>query len=159
MIAQNNDPELPDSLGDYGGGVSAKRVRMEHTRMIERALREQWPIPDEFREPVVKRQVRIAIDPESSPREATSAARCLVSMQQQNQEAILKAIDKLVPDQHEVTHRADELQDALDKVRQDADYGRLRRAAAVGHHTQPRLNGANGKHGPMADGQAPRDGG
>ncbi len=97
MIAQNND-EPSEPVGDIGG-LRAKGLN--DTRLLERALRERWPIPDQYREPIINRQVRIAMDPNSSPREATSAARCLVSMEQQNADIALKMLDKLVPDQHE----------------------------------------------------------
>jgi hypothetical protein len=102
MIAPHNDDKPRDPMGDYGGGVSAKRVRLEETRMLERALRERWPIPEHYREAIVTRQIRIAIDPGSSSREATSAARCLVSMEGQNLDDQHKAIDKRMPDLHAV---------------------------------------------------------
>ncbi len=54
------------------------------TRLIARAVREEWPIPMELRQPVVMRQVAIAIDPKSKRSEATAAARCLASMHAQN---------------------------------------------------------------------------
>ena len=55
------------------------------TRLLERAVRERWPIDHSYLEAVAKRQVKIAVDPESSNRESTSAARCIVSMVGQNQ--------------------------------------------------------------------------
>lgn len=53
---------------------------IRQTRLLERAVRERWPIDELLRDAIIKRQVSIAIDPKSSPREATSAARCLVQM-------------------------------------------------------------------------------
>ncbi len=58
-----------------------------HTRMIERAIRQRWPIPDNFREALVNRQIRIAIDPGSNAREATSAFRAIVHADEINRES------------------------------------------------------------------------
>lgn len=58
------------------------------TRMLERAVREKWPIPDAVREAIIKRQAKIAIDVNSSPREATSAARALISAASHNLEIV-----------------------------------------------------------------------
>lgn len=100
--AKPEPPEEPEDVGDYGGGASARRISLEHTRMIERAVREGWPIPEEKRPAIVARQVRIALSKRSSPREATSAARCLLGMEQQNVDRVFKVLDKIVPDQHHV---------------------------------------------------------
>jgi hypothetical protein len=54
------------------------------TRLIEKALRKRWPIPETYREAIIKRQVAIAIDPKAANRESTSAAKCLVAMEAQN---------------------------------------------------------------------------
>jgi len=77
--------QLPESLGDYGGGISANRDSIETTRLIERAVKNRWPIDEKYKQAVVNRQVQIAIDKQSSNREAISAAKCLVSMEGQNQ--------------------------------------------------------------------------
>lgn len=77
-------PAVPEVAGDYGGGVSAKRVSLENTRIIERAIREGWPIPDEYRKPLIDRQVRIAVDVQVSPRESTSATRAILMAERQN---------------------------------------------------------------------------
>ena len=57
---------------------------MRDTRLIARAVREEWPIPDAFRKPVVMRQVAIATNPNTKNSEATAAARCLANMNAQN---------------------------------------------------------------------------
>lgn len=145
----------PDELKGGLGGDVLRPAGIRDTRLIERALREQWPIPDEFREPIVKRQVRIAIDPHSSPRESTSAARCLVSMQQQNTEAALKALDKLVPDQHQHTHQIDELRAVIDEARTDSDYVRLERERAIAAYPQSGSDGHNGHARTLGNGAAP----
>ena len=105
MISINNTPEEPDDMGGLGGAALSAGPAIRDTRMLERALRERWPIPDQYRDAIVTRQIRIAIDPSSSNREATSATRCLVSMEQQNADIALKMLDKVVPDQyqHDIT--------------------------------------------------------
>ena len=63
-------------------------------RMIERAMRERWPIPPEFREATIKRLVRIIADPNSSNREVTSASRALMAAEAQNQQDEQQAADE-----------------------------------------------------------------
>jgi hypothetical protein len=77
------------TAGGLGGG-SDRGIR--DTRLAERALREGWPIPDEIRAPLIKRLARIAFDPGSSPREATSAARAILQASKLNLEIISAAI-------------------------------------------------------------------
>lgn len=84
MIADNL-PEPENQVGGEGGfpfGQADSERRLE-----QRAIRERWPIPDKYREPVVNRIVKIVVDPTSTNREATSAARCLAAMDAQNVEA------------------------------------------------------------------------
>ena len=54
-------------------------------RLERRALNQRWPITEEQRRRAIERQVEIATSSGSSNREATSAAACLVKMEQQNQ--------------------------------------------------------------------------
>ena len=53
--------------------------------MEQNAIKQRWPVPDERRAGIINRQADIATDPEASNREATSAARCLISAERQNQ--------------------------------------------------------------------------
>lgn len=88
-----SDQQSGAALGDYGGGVSARRVSLEHTRMIERAIREKWPIRDEDRLPLIMRQVRISLDEKNSPRESTSAFKSVLLAERQNMEAEALALE------------------------------------------------------------------
>jgi len=54
------------------------------TRLWEKALRERWPIPEAMRGVIVKTLAKILIDPESSNREKTAAARALMHADAQN---------------------------------------------------------------------------
>ena len=53
-------------------------------KMEARAARLGWNIPDIHKQAIVDAQVEIALDKAASPREKTSAAKCLVSMEGQN---------------------------------------------------------------------------
>lgn len=66
----------------YSDGVDGVRT----TRMLKRALKQRWPIPEEYKEAIMKRQAKIAIDSKSSPREAAAAARTIISADRLNQE-------------------------------------------------------------------------
>ena len=112
---------LPDSLGDYGGGIHSTVDGMQTTRLIEKALKQGWPIPDEYRKPVVNRQVQIAIDPQSRPGESTRAARTLAMMDRQNKEVALRLLDKAIPDQHEIRHGV-EITEVAAQIEADEDY-------------------------------------
>jgi hypothetical protein len=58
---------------------------VREARMYERAIRKRWPIPEQYQKAIAERQIRIALDPESSPRASSVATRCLLEMSRQNQ--------------------------------------------------------------------------
>lgn len=91
MIALPKPEPEEEPTGGLGG--SALRPNgIRDTRLLERAIRWGWPIPQKYRKPIVERQVRIALDPLSSPREATSAFRSLVAAEQQNVDRVLRSV-------------------------------------------------------------------
>lgn len=55
-------------------------------------------------------------------------------------------------------HRVQSITQALQEVRDDPHYAEVRRAAVLGHSSQPGAHGLNGKSGPMANGEASRNG-
>jgi hypothetical protein len=59
---------------------------MQDTRIMAKSLTQRWPMSDEMRQAVINRLVRVTIDPDSSPREVTSAARALMVAEAQNQQ-------------------------------------------------------------------------
>lgn len=73
---------------------------IRQTRLWERALKERWPIPEAMRSGIVKALGKILIDPETSPREKTAAARALMAADAQNIE--MEKMEQA--DEHE--HRA-----------------------------------------------------
>lgn len=97
MADDNHNADAPSPEGGSGGGLGSIRPRgRADTKLIERAIRERWNIPAEFRDAVVRRQLTIAMDPTIGHREATSAARCLVAMDQQNLTAELQALQRFL---------------------------------------------------------------
>jgi hypothetical protein len=68
-------------------------VSLSDTRLIARALVQRWPIKPEYREAIVKQLLKVVVDPGSSPREKTAAAKALLSAEAQNQSDEHKVID------------------------------------------------------------------
>lgn len=61
----------PEDPTGFGGGA-------RDTRLIERAIRQRWPIPDDLRVKLPE-QLRLILDnPETSPRNKIAAARALL---------------------------------------------------------------------------------
>lgn len=93
------------STGDDGGGSRVQR--MHDTRLMERALAERWPIPDDLRPTLVRRLAYIMTSDNSSPREITSAAKALLSASKINLDAVTAAIRA---EEHE------EIKDRIEKL-------------------------------------------
>src|SRR4051812_39419563 len=71
------------------GGLGGRAGRSARdTRLVERALRERWPIPKALRGPLIERLAGIVQDPDASPREATAAARAILSASKINLDGI-----------------------------------------------------------------------
>lgn len=144
---------------DSGGlGGNLRRQGTRDTRILERAIREQWPVPDDIRAAIVERQAAIATSGEVSPREATSAARCLVSMTQQNQAGAMKALDKVAPDKHE--HALAQLPPVtLEQLHSDPNYVQfLEQQTGTNSHPGILRNGHQQRNGQrMENGEAPGD--
>lgn len=115
MIAEpNNNGANGHGNGGLGGNI--RKAGTRDTRLLERAVRERWKIPDDKREAIVNRQVEIAVN-SPKDREATSAAKCLATMEAQNIAVAMKALDKVVPDQHQHNHAIQQIQARLDEFR------------------------------------------
>jgi hypothetical protein len=54
-------------------------------RLYETAVRNEWPISDEYKQVLIKSMMRIIADPATTPREKTSAARVVMIANAQNQ--------------------------------------------------------------------------
>jgi hypothetical protein len=78
---------MSQSEGGLGGNLRDDRG-IRDTRLVERALRERWPIPKAIRRPLIERLYEIIQDTESSPREVTSAAKAILTASKLNLETI-----------------------------------------------------------------------
>jgi hypothetical protein len=79
---------------------------MRTTRLIERALRERWPIPRTMRKPLIERLNEVVQDTASSPREVTSAAKAILQASKINLETITAAM------------KAQEHEELLERIRE-----------------------------------------
>jgi hypothetical protein len=68
-------------------------MAVQETRMMARALTQRWPLSPEYRTIIVKQLMKVIADPQSSPREKTSAAKALMAAEQQNQADEHKLVD------------------------------------------------------------------
>lgn len=59
--------------------------RLTDLRMLGKAIKQRWPMLEEYREAILKTMIRITIDPESTNRERVAAAKVLVAAESQNQ--------------------------------------------------------------------------
>lgn len=64
-----------------------RRAQIRDDRLLQRAIKQRWPIPEQFREAVIARQVLIATGriEDASPREQTAAFNALLAAEAQNQ--------------------------------------------------------------------------
>lgn len=67
-----------------------QRGRKRNTVLVERAIRNGWKIPDEYRAALVKRQIAIAIDPKTDNRSATRAFAALASAELRERQVLLQ---------------------------------------------------------------------
>jgi hypothetical protein len=102
---------------ESGGSGGDTRRRIHDTRLVERALRERWPIPGALRRPLVERLGSIVQDPKATPREAVAAARAILAASRLNLER-LSVVAKLQETQ-ELVGWVEELEKRLDEQAQD----------------------------------------
>src|SRR3990167_9360817 len=93
MDANETNGHNHEMPGGLGGGP-------RDTRMVERAIRQRWPLRDEYREPLVNGLLTIAVNPANGARERVSASRALIAMEGQNQ----ADEHKQLPDLHAHLH-------------------------------------------------------
>lgn len=85
------------------------------TRMLERAARQRWPIPEKYKQAIIARQVKIATDANSKPREASAAARTIIAADRLNIEEEKQA----EPQQHLHLHQHQETTIDVSKLSQE----------------------------------------
>src|SRR5262245_50931393 len=106
MLEPAREPDPPPAPSGGLGGESGRGIR--DTRLVERALREHWPIPEESRGPLVRRLLGIVLDREASPREVTSAARAILAASKLNLESV--AATMRAQEHEELIARVEELE-------------------------------------------------
>jgi hypothetical protein len=94
-----------------GGSGGAHRRRIHDTRLIERALRERWPIPKALRKPLIARLAKIVMDDSNSPREVTSAAKAILTASKLNLESITATMK--AQEHEELAERLTELENQV----------------------------------------------
>jgi hypothetical protein len=99
-------------MGEPEGGLGGATGRcIRDARLVERAHRERWPIPKALRGPLIDRLARIVQDPEASPREATSAAKAILSASKINLEVVMAIVKAST---HNPAYRNKDVQDVRD---------------------------------------------
>lgn len=83
---------MEDATESPGGLGGPSEHGARDTRLVERAVRERWPIPKALRGPLIERLAGIVQDPGASPREATAAARAILSASKINLDGIAATI-------------------------------------------------------------------
>lgn len=54
-------------------------MSVKDTRLKARAIMEQWDVPEEYQQPLIREMVRIVLSPTSSNREKTAAYKALTA--------------------------------------------------------------------------------
>lgn len=85
---EDKQPNVDGDIGEVCNLSDRTAQRIER-----QALKQRWEIPEKYKPAIINRQVQIAIDPKSSNRESTSAAKALLSMESQNQKDEHKVVD------------------------------------------------------------------
>lgn len=84
-------PESTQSAESRGLGAPVaehgNETLIKNQRMEARAILEEWPIKEQYREPLINGQVMIALDPKQEPRHRTRAFMALLAANKQNMEA------------------------------------------------------------------------
>ena len=68
-------------------------MSVRDTRMMSRALIQRWPLDAEKKAAIMEALYRVVTSDSASPREITSAAKALMSAEQQNQADEHKVVD------------------------------------------------------------------
>jgi hypothetical protein len=84
------DDIVPNGNGQHGGGLGERRATPRSNadaRLVERAVREHWPIKSKHRALAVDTLVSVMSDPNATNRERVGAARALGTLGKANSDA------------------------------------------------------------------------
>jgi hypothetical protein len=174
MIAQNNTPEPPESDGGSGGRnarTDGNMTVIRDGRLTARAIREGWYRVDRWptRERKSKLLSRIKKRGEMTPidramvttyqlqdsnddRSKGIGVKCVLAMEAQNIVAASKAVDKIVPDLHQVGGGIDFRVTAVQLLEQPEYVEWLRTRECDSEPSDIRTNGHAGNGKPLGDG-------
>lgn len=102
----------PDDSADTLDGTSIQKRAVADLKLLERAIRERWPMDEAKRLAIIRQIEDEAQKPGMRPRNRVSLVRVLLQMEAQNMQAALAGLNKILPDKHEhegavvVEHRA-----------------------------------------------------
>jgi hypothetical protein len=116
---------------DLRGGSGGEYLRgpTADTRLVEKAIRQRWPIPEDKRPIIAKTLSEIAANPKASHRNRAIAARILVSMDALNMEQERR--DQAIPDHLVIHHRLAAEEMTTEELRL---LTKLRRRAELANH-------------------------
>jgi len=81
-----NPPPSTESPGGSGEPYALPGKGVKNDRLERRAIRSRWQIKEEYRTPMLNRQIQIAMDPNSEAKEATAAFKAVLSADAANME-------------------------------------------------------------------------
>lgn len=87
--ATSPQPTSPEDSRGLGASIveHGHETLIKNQRMEARAMIEEWPIKEQYREPLINGQVMIALDPKMEPRHRTRAFMALLAANKQNMES------------------------------------------------------------------------
>jgi hypothetical protein len=106
--------------GGLGGGPGSEPPfeqpgRADPYRFAKKAVREGWPIPEKWKEPLLAQMLKIALDKDSTARERTGAVRTILSASKQNLDVIsLEMENEKLVDLKDLTTRIKALEVQVD---------------------------------------------
>ena len=161
MIArgQQNEPEPPEKDGGFGGGTEYPLGHKNELAKLEgRALK--WNVKPEWREAILARQVKTAINPQSTPRDAARAAKFVLDADKfeedrQSPKGTTIAIQNNVTtgDPAVTANRSEVLRHVLNSSPDYLDYVRNR---SLADDSNPGPLREDGERGTLEDGEASR---
>jgi uncharacterized protein YhaN len=119
--------------------------------MMAKAIQNNWPLTDEHRKAIVQVLLRITLDPESSRRERTSAAKALMAADKLNLEAA--ALEIRVPNSITIGEKMQDWIESLESL-SDSDIMELLQQLPPEDQKATLMELASFRGGPGGDGSS-----
>ena len=81
----SDEQKQPDSPEIDGGSGAVYSEGIKRDRIENMAIKQRWPIPEKYREPIMKRAITKLIDPNTSDRNFNQTLNALLRAEAQNQ--------------------------------------------------------------------------